>query len=260
MELLESGNGFLFYVEGSGGDLILHLFDGNLADPVPDYLTLLDENRLSEDDWSGSFYEGVPGVEVNDYLYVRYDLSHVPDRDYTYIIDIDPVMSFGDGNHATTSMCLELLHDYIADMGKESISRIKMVDVGTGTGILTIMARKMGVREIDLFDIDEESCKRSGENLIRNGITDLVPAVSDIFVHVFKTKYNIVMANLLTAVIEKGVDNLLSALDDGGVMILSGIGADWTDDMKLLFEKNSLHIVCHRKLDGWNGFMVKKAK
>jgi ribosomal protein L11 methyltransferase len=150
--------------------------------------------------------------------------SPEPDR---IAIRIDPGMAFGTGTHPTTQLCLELIEKSFQDL--QSSQGPNVIDVGCGSGILSIAALKLGAAAALGVDIDPESAKNSRENATANGISEElllgVGSVKEILEGKFAfRKARLVVANILAPVIIRLFDlGLADLLEPGGVIILSGI-------------------------------------
>ncbi len=92
--------------------------------------------------------------------------------------------------------------------------------------------------------------------MVMNGFSHIIPFQDDIYTHQFRTKYDIITANLLTALIEDNLEKISSGLADDGKLIISGIGTRWTGEVIELINKTGLKIIQHKVLDGWNGFLL----
>lgn len=160
------------------------------------------------------------------------------------VITMDPGMAFGTGQHDTTRFCAEM----IASLSKTPPSPLSLIDVGCGSGILSIIAKKMGFAEVTGFDIDPAAVETSLENLARN------PDVGDI--HFFQTDgelknlglkaADVVVSNIIAETLCELKEDLLALVKKGGFLILSGIMVQREDmvksafaDLKLIEEKNS---------------------
>ncbi|HPS58529.1 MAG TPA: 50S ribosomal protein L11 methyltransferase [Spirochaetota bacterium] len=248
-----------YFIENTGNINMLHVFTESTVLPgVLDGLVPLSVSVVNESTWMHAWAENFTGHELTDNLYAAAAGSPLPGKEYTHIITIDPRDSFGDGHHPTTRLCACLLQDYLLEQANPW--NLAMIDVGTGSGLLAIEAYILGIRMIELFDIDELSVKMVEKNLQLNGITGLKPFVGDIYNFSFNKKYDVVTANLLTGLLEDNISSLAGALAMGGVMIISGISAKWTSLARRLIMQNNLIILKHKKLEGWNGFMLHKAE
>lgn len=133
-------------------------------------------------------------------------------------IVIDPAMAFGTGHHATTRFCLERLLDL-------EVAGTRVLDVGTGTGILAIAARRLGAVEVVAVDDDPEAVSAAGDNAVRNG-TEVDVLHGDLGVVAGRAPFDIVLANLVTDSVVDLAGGLLDAARPGGWVVTSGIGRD----------------------------------
>jgi ribosomal protein L11 methyltransferase len=140
------------------------------------------------------------------------------------VIVIDPSTGFGTGHHATTRLCLELLQE-LDVRGK------RVIDVGTGSGVLAIAASKLGAQGVVAMDNDPDALRNARENVERNGaggaidVAEVDLAVSDV------PPADVVVANLTSAVLQRCAASLRRMVKRGGVLIASGFGPDDVDDV-----------------------------
>lgn len=133
-----------------------------------------------------------------------------------YDILMDPEESFGSGEHTTTKLCLQALEQVITDQQS-------LIDVGTGTGILAIAARKFGVKQIYACDIDAPSVKNAQDNIEYNvGLQNVTLAVNSLLTDVKQTA-DLITANMLEAPITQLIPQLPAHLNQNGLVIISGI-------------------------------------
>lgn len=219
---------------------------------------LADISEVIESDWRNKWAEGYTGHELTDNIYVLPPGILPPKDGYRYILQIDPEDSFGDGHHPTTRLCGILLEHVLETYN--SVDKKTYLDIGTGSGVLAIQAYSMGVRDIELFDYDVISVLKADKNLMLNGISGIKAFHDDIYTFSSSKKYNIITANLLSRLIEDNIEKMKSLLEDDGYLIMSGIGSKWEQDMVKLFEISGLHIFLHKKLEEWEGFVLKNIK
>ncbi len=248
-----------YFVEKSGKNYYLNIFtESKLLPVVLEHVPPASIEEVDEQSWGHSWADGFNGHELTCDIYVSAAGMPQPAKEYRHIITIDPRGSFGDGHHPTTRLCAGLLQEYIsqhADAGN-----FAMIDAGTGSGLLAITAYILGVRKIDLFDIDENSVLMAEKNLRLNNITGIKPDHGDIYSYNFSVNYDIITANLLTVLFEDNISRLVGALASDGVLIVSGISTKWSSLFKKLASKNNLFIVKHKRLEGWNGYLLKKRR
>ena len=172
---------------------------------------------MNEDDWAESwkqYYKPVPLGRV----------TIVPAwEDYTaaegeIIIRMDPGMAFGTGTHETTRLVIRLMQDELR--GGE-----RLLDVGTGSGILSICASKLGAASCNAYDIDPVAVKVARENVEADGCTNITVGVSDLLrgVDLSGGKYDFCVANIVADIIIRMLPDIKGYLKEGSPLILSGI-------------------------------------
>ncbi len=195
--------------------------------------------------WNETWEKGFQPVVVNNFCAVR-AIFHHPVEGVQYEIIITPKMSFGTGHHATTYLMIEA-------MSAIKVEGVSVFDLGTGTGILAILAEKMGASQIEAIDIDDWSIENGIENIRQNGCTKI---------HLYKAermamqgRYDIILANVNRNVILDQLAEMKARLQPGGTLVLSGLltgdaavvcAAATTLQLKLLAIKERNSWVCLR--------------
>lgn len=144
--------------------------------------------------------------------------ERVPADEEEIVLSIDPGLAFGTGTHETTSLTLRLLEKYLREGDT-------VIDVGCGTGILSIAASKLGASYVLGIDIEEEAVEASRENFIRNGVSNAEARLGDLTKDVTMTA-DLVVANLLTNLVMELTADISKHLRDGGFYLMSGILAE----------------------------------
>lgn len=132
------------------------------------------------------------------------------------VIEIDPGNSFGSGTHETTSMCIEMLEKYMK-------STDAVIDVGCGSGILSIAAGLLGSKKIVAVDIDALAVETAKENVARNGLSDVTDVRQGDLLQVITEQSEVVVANIIADVIVILADDIDKVLKPNGIFISSGI-------------------------------------
>ena len=142
-----------------------------------------------------------------------------PDDPGTIRIIIEPSMGFGTGHHATTRLCLELLQN-------EAVTNLRVIDVGTGSGVLAIAASKLGAADVDAIDCDPDALQNAADNIAANGAATAIRTIEADLSAVHVAAADLVIANLTAGVLDRYAANLLALVKPGGRLILSGFAPD----------------------------------
>ena len=149
--------------------------------------------------------------------------SRAPDPDI--VIVIDPSMGFGTGHHATTRLCLELLQT-IDVHGK------RVIDVGTGSGVLALAAWALGASSVSALDYDADALQNARENIERNGAAEAIEVVEGNLGSVVLQAADIVVANLTAALIQRHASALQRLVaDNNGLLVVSGFSGEDVDEI-----------------------------
>lgn len=197
--------------------------DENLAEVLPLFRERLDASGIEytlsttgveQEDWQNAWKKYYHAMDIGQRLAIVPGWEEYQ-TDRT-VITMDPGMAFGTGTHETTSLCLEVLDARVR--GSE-----RMLDIGTGSGILAIAALKLGAAQAEGVDIDPMCVRTAGENAQRNGVQDrfkvLVGDLSDKASGV----YNIITANIVASAILSLAPHVPALMAPGAVFIASGI-------------------------------------
>lgn len=167
------------------------------------------------------------------------------------VIELDPGMAFGSGTHETTRMCLKLLEEYVKPSSD-------VLDIGTGSGILSIGAAKLGANNIKAVDIDSVAVKVAKENAKLNGVADKIDITCGNLAEKVSGKYDIVIANIIADAIIALSADAAKFLKDDGVYITSGIIEHRIDDVKNALEQYGFNIIHIERDRDWTAIVCKK--
>jgi len=171
--------------------------------------------------WNQLWESNFQPVTVNDFVSIRADF-HEPIKNIKHEIIITPKMSFGTGHHATTHMMIEQMQE--VDFENKIV-----FDFGTGTGVLAILAEKLGAQKIKAVDHDDWSIENAIENTTRNNCKKIeVKKASNAF---YENKSDIILANINRNVILENFQLLSQQLNYPGILIVSGFLAEDIDDI-----------------------------
>ncbi|MCR5541448.1 MAG: 50S ribosomal protein L11 methyltransferase [Ruminococcus sp.] len=179
--------------------------------------------NVREEDWANNWKQYFKPLEIGDKLLIKPSWEEIPEGETRKILEIDPASSFGTGQHNTTQLCLELVEKYLGDGDR-------VLDLGCGSGILSIGAVLLGAQECTAIDIDANSVKIAGENAEKNNIpAEKYHAIcgnvidDSALVAEIGTGFDMVCANIVADVLI-GMSGLFKGfLKQGGRLIVSGI-------------------------------------
>jgi ribosomal protein L11 methyltransferase len=227
---------------------ILPLFKERLEASGVEYK--LETSGIEQEDWQNAWKKYYHAMDIGQRLAIvpgweTYDTDRI-------VITMDPGMAFGTGTHETTSLCLETLDSMVK--GGE-----RVLDIGTGSGILAIAALKLGAAEAEGVDIDPMCVRTAGENAKRNGVAEhftvLVGDLSD----KASGKYNIITANIVAAAILSLAPHVPVLMAPGARFIASGIIDTRKDEVLAGLRAAGLEPVEIKEKRGWVCVICKNA-
>ncbi|MGN0975831.1 MAG: 50S ribosomal protein L11 methyltransferase [Gemmiger sp.] len=227
---------------------VLPLFEERLQASGIEYT--LNATGVEQEDWQNAWKKYYHAMDIGERL------SIVPgweeyDTDRT-VITMDPGMAFGTGTHETTSLCLETLDGLIR--GGE-----RVLDIGTGSGILAIAALKLGAAEAEGVDIDPMCVRTAGENAGRNGVADRFTVLVGDLSDKARGVYNVITANIVAAAILSLAPHVPALMADGARFIASGIIDTRKDEVLAGLKTAGLRPVEVKEKRGWVCVICEKA-
>ncbi|MGZ5280152.1 MAG: 50S ribosomal protein L11 methyltransferase [Pseudobdellovibrionaceae bacterium] len=204
-------------------------------------------------DWLAEWKKGfVPFQIVGPYWVVPSWLTPPPEAEKPIIID--PGMAFGTGTHATTKMAAYFVHKLC--QGMKPGFEYSLIDVGTGTAILAMLAKMGGVQKVLGIEIDPEARRVARENIKLNNREDVL--ITDQLLETVHEQFDFVVANIIDGVLIMLKNDLLRVLKPGGQIFLTGILLEREDDFFAEFiEKSNLQVVRRIEKDEWVGFWLR---
>ncbi|AGB41807.1 ribosomal protein L11 methyltransferase [Halobacteroides halobius DSM 5150] len=197
-----------------------------------------------KEDWASKWKENFKPLRVSDRIIIKPSWEEYPSQKDNVIIEIDPGQAFGTGHHETTEVCLRLIEDNLD-------SDTKLLDIGTGTGILSIAAAKLGAEEIFALDIDPIAVKVAKENATLNQVETEIDFVAGDLVEVVDKTYNLVVANLLPHIIVNLIPDLEQVITENGKFILSGIIVDKEEKINDKLREYDFKVIERIQLGEW---------
>ena len=207
---------------------------------------------VREEDWANSWKEYYKPLRIGKRLVIVPAWEKYEESGDDLIVRMDPGMAFGTGTHETTRLVIELLEKYTK-------SGCRMLDVGTGSGILAICASKLGAGECFAYDIDPMAVRVANENIKDSGLSNIRCEVSDLLKQADRSRpYDLICANLVADIIIRMVPDLSPFMAEHTVLLASGIISARADDVIACFDKYGYEVVEKSVENDWCALAVKK--
>lgn len=208
--------------------------------------------EVYEEDWANSWKKYYKPKKIGQKIVVKPTWEEYIPNEGEKIVELDPGMAFGTGTHETTTMCTRLLEKYVKD---EST----VYDIGCGSGILSIVAAKLGAKEVTGVDIDEVAYKVSKSNVELNSVKDIVEIKHGNLMDVIGGKADIVVANIIAEIIKLLSKDIGIFMKPEAKFIASGIILDKVDEVAQELGKNGLKVITIERLGEWAAIVSEKA-
>ncbi|BDH62277.1 ribosomal protein L11 methyltransferase [Lysinibacillus sp. PLM2] len=221
-------------------------FDINIGDQ------LLKTAVVDEEDWATAWKQYYHPVKISErFTIVPTWEDYTPVNTDELIIELDPGMAFGTGTHPTTVMCLQALEKVVK-------ANDVVIDVGTGSGVLSIGAALLGARKVHALDLDEVAVKAARENVELNRVHDRVEVFHGNLLDTVSEPADIVVGNLLAEIILSFTDDAFSIVKPGGKYITSGIIGFKKDEVKEALEKSGFTIDEVLMMEDWVAIIASR--
>ncbi len=205
---------------------------------------------VAETDWSEAWKTHMDVIHVGERIVIRPSwLDYLP-ADDEILVELDPGMAFGTGLHPTTQMCLQGLERNLQEGDT-------VLDLGTGSGILAIVAARMEADRVDAYDIDPVAVEVARANFAVNDVVERI-VVEEGSLGQVAGRYDVVVVNILARVILQMLDQgLADCLRDDGCLILAGILDEQEGDVKAALEREGLTLQGRQQIADWVCLMAQ---
>ena len=221
-------------------------FDINIGENI---LTICE---VDEEDWATAWKKYYHPVKISErFTIVPTWEDYTPVSSDELIIELDPGMAFGTGTHPTTVMCLQALEKVV----KEGDT---VVDVGTGSGVLSIGAAMLGAKSVHALDLDEVAVTAARENIAINKVDSVVEVFHGNLLDTVKEPADVVVANILAEIIMTFTDDAYSIVKPGGLYVTSGIIGAKKDDVKEALVQSGFEIEEILMMEDWVAIVARR--
>lgn len=207
--------------------------------------------KMNDEDWSSAWKRYYKPVHVSNRMTIVPTWENYTRRNEDEIvIALDPGMAFGTGTHATTILCLQALEKYLKKGSH-------VIDVGTGTGILSIAAAKLGAKQVHAYDLDPVAVRAAKANADLNGVSSLIKVRLGNLLERARGQADLIAANLLAPLIMQMVQDVPKKLKPSGRLIASGIIARQVQQVNDCMESAGLFVEEVMEQEDWAAIIAK---
>lgn len=207
--------------------------------------------EVDESEWATAWKKYYKPIRISDSITIKPTWEEYKPTDEELIIELDPGMAFGTGTHPTTVLCIQAIEKYMN--GHE-----RVIDVGTGSGVLSIAAAKLGAKKVLALDLDYVAVQSAKENVTGNDVSHIVQVEQNDLLKDVSGQYDLVVANILAEVIVTFVHDAAAVLKESGTFITSGIIKRKKDDVKQALEHGGFRIEEVVEMEDWVAIVAIK--
>ncbi|MBN2397540.1 MAG: 50S ribosomal protein L11 methyltransferase [Deltaproteobacteria bacterium] len=216
----------------------------------------LSAKNIVDPGWGEQWKKYFKPLRISDNIVIKPTWERYSPASSDIVVDIDPGMAFGTGQHPSTRMCIVAIEEILLrDSAREERT---VLDVGTGTGLLAICAAKLGARAVTGIDIDPKAVEIAGRNIVINGVEDRVEILNR-DVALCGGSFDLIVANLISGVFIQLHEHLISLLNPGGHLIASGITEHEAKDVEKVFCNGDVTLHGTQAEKEWVCYTFRKA-
>ncbi|MEY8370553.1 50S ribosomal protein L11 methyltransferase [Aerococcaceae bacterium 50-4] len=210
---------------------------------------------LEDNDWETAWQAYYEPIHISRFMDIVpiWEKDDQPADSKKTTLFLDPGMAFGTGSHETTKLALHLLE--MAMQGGEDV-----IDVGTGSGVLAIAAKKLGADKVAAYDYDGSILDITRNNFALNDVEDAIQVGQNNILNGIETQVDIITANILYGILEPLIPQAYTNLKADGQLILSGIFHDKKDAMLALLDANNFTVDIVMNMGEWYGILAHKGQ
>ena len=211
----------------------------------------IETTTIQDSDWENSWKDYFDILNIGEKFVIVPTWREYENEEGKYVINIDPGMAFGTGGHETTSLCIKNLEKYVKPHDN-------VIDVGCGSGILSIAASYLTDGSLKAVDLDKLAVDVSRENFALNNLENRIEVEEASLLTKETKKYDVIVANILAHIIELMLEDAYKLLEDSGYFITSGIIKDKKDELLEKMLKQGFKLVEETSDNEWYSFVVTK--
>ncbi len=210
-----------------------------------------EESVVDDTDWKDKWKEYFKPSKITEHLVVKPSWEKYESAGDEKIIELDPGMAFGTGTHETTSMCMELMEEYLKEGDR-------VIDIGCGSGILSIAAAMLGSGSVLGIEIDPDAVRTAKENVQANGVGETVAIRQGDLAKDVSEKADLIAANLIAPLVMELSPSAAEHLEERGIYLSSGILAEQLDKVKEAIQQAGFEILKTLEKGEWCAIAARK--
>ena len=224
----------------------------HLTEAFPGYGSLFLESRsIPDENWGENWKQFYHPLRAGNHLVIRPSWEPVTPLPGDHVITLDPGMAFGSGYHDTTVLCLSLLEKYLRPGDR-------VIDVGTGSGILAIGAAMLGAADVLAIDIDPDAVRVAEQNVAINGVSEKIRVREGDLLKQTDDSCEICVANIIADIILSFAAPLKTHITPGGLLICSGIILERREEVRAALLAAGYEIMEEKATEEWAAFCVRR--
>ncbi|MDS1029442.1 50S ribosomal protein L11 methyltransferase [Bacillota bacterium LX-D] len=224
-----------------------------LQEHFTQYLAEVSLAEIAEEDWANSWKTYYKPEKIGNRIVIVPSWENYSADEEDLIVKLDPGMAFGTGNHPTTALCIKFLEKYLQPGAS-------VIDVGTGSGVLSIVAAKLGAGKVVAVDADTLAVQVAQQNVLENKVEQQVETkYSDLLAGV-EEQADFIVANIIADVIILLTPQAKSKLKKGGFFLVSGIILDRWPDVHEVLTKSGFQVIERRQENDWVTALAQKMR
>ena len=205
---------------------------------------------VADEDWAETWKEFFHTEKIGARTVIKPTWEEYEAKAGEIVVELDPGAAFGTGQHATTSLCIRALEDLVRP-------GMTVFDVGTGSGVLAIVAAKLGAKRVEAVDFDPVAVRVARENVRQNGAEDIVHTERSDLLKSVEGEADLIIANIIADIIVRLFGEVKGSLAAGGTMLLSGIIEDRLADVVEAAGRYGFSVEKIEQEKGWAAVIVK---
>lgn len=210
-------------------------------------------SQIREEDWANAWKEHFRPHKIGNRVVITPPWQQYEPADGEIVVELDPGMAFGTGLHPSTRLSMLGVEQVVSEGAR-------VLDVGTGSGILAIAAIKLGAERVDAVDIETVAVRATAENALSNGVSDrLAVELGSVGPgEPFGGEYDVVLANIIARILVELAGPLVKATRPGGRLVLAGVIESREQDVVEAFATRGAHVVTRRQSDDWVSLVLER--